>query len=266
VKAKLIEFVGRVPLLGSALRRLARRYSEGSVVEIRSGVAAGYRWRRHRRYVNGYWLGHYELDIQDLLKHELKAGQTFFDIGANAGFFTLVAAKLVGPSGKCVAFDPAPDNDRSIREQLELNSLNNCIAVPKAVGGQAGTAMFAFSAPGSATGHLGAASNGEHAIEVQVITLDQAASQYGRPDFIKLDVEGAEMDVLRGAANVLSNIRPRWLIEIHNTECERGVVAILKDAGYAVISLMGKEEGADLPRHILARPREVIASQSRAPS
>src|SRR5437667_8053089 len=128
-RAKMLEMVGRVPVVGSALRRIARRYPEGSVVEIRSGAAAGYRWKRHHRYVNGYWLGHYELEIQDLLKQELESGDTFFDVGANAGFFTLVAAKLVGQSGRCVAFDPSPENDQSIREQLELNRLSNCISV-----------------------------------------------------------------------------------------------------------------------------------------
>src|SRR5438445_12059998 len=169
-RAKVIEMVGKVPVVGSALRRLARRYPEGSVVEIRSGVAAGLRWKRHHRYVNGYWLGHYELNIQELLKQELAAGQTFFDVGANAGFFTLVAAKLVGPGGKCVAFDPSPDNDQSIREQLELNLLSNCMSVQKALGARAGTAMFAFAAPGSPMGHLGAAANGEQSMQVQVIT------------------------------------------------------------------------------------------------
>src|SRR5438445_8148604 len=200
-RAKVIEMVGKVPVVGSALRRLARRYPEGSVVEIRSGVAAGLRWKRHHRYVNCYWLGHYELEIQELLKQELKAGDTFFDVGANAGFFTLVAAKLVGPGGKCVAFDPAPDNDRSIREQLELNSLSNCTSVQKAIGARAGTASFAFSAPGSAMGHLGSAQNEEQTLEVQVMTLDEAAREFGRPNFIKLDVEGADIEAMLGASN-----------------------------------------------------------------
>jgi FkbM family methyltransferase len=257
VKAKLIELVGGVPLLGSALRRLARRYPEGSVVDIRSGIAAGFRWKRHHRYVNGYWLGHYELDIQELLAQELAAGQTFFDVGANAGFFTLVAAKLVGPGGKCVAFDPAPDNDRSIREQLELNSLTNCVSVQKAVGSQAGTATFAFSAPGSAMGHLGSAANGEQSLQVQVITLDQAAKEYGRPDFIKLDVEGADIEAMQGAAGLLKEARPRWLIELHGETCEKEVGRILREANYEILDLRGGKimPGARLSRHILAKPR-----------
>src|SRR5688572_25684309 len=106
--ARLIETLGKVPLLSQALRWYARRHPEGSVVTIKSGEAAGFKWKRHHRYVNGYWLGQYELPLQQALKRELKPGDTFFDVGANAGFFTLIAARLVGPTGKCVAFDPAP--------------------------------------------------------------------------------------------------------------------------------------------------------------
>jgi FkbM family methyltransferase len=252
----MLEMVGRVPVVGSALRKLARRFPEGSVVEIRSGVAAGYKWRRHHRYVNGYWLGHYELEIQDLLQEELKSGQTFFDVGANAGFFTLVAAKLVGTGGRCVAFDPAPANDQSIREQLELNGLSNCVSVPKAVGARAGTATFAFSAPGSAMGHLGAADNGEQSLEVQVISLDEAAKLYGRPDFIKLDVEGADIEAMQGATDLLRDARPRWLIELHGENCQREVGRMLREAGYTIFDLAGKpiDPHQPLPRHILARP------------
>jgi len=256
-RARMLEMVGKVPVVGSALRKLARRFPEGSVVEIRSGVAAGYRWKRHHRYVNGYWLGHYELEIQDLLKHELKAGQTFFDVGANAGFFTLVAAKLVGLAGRCVAFDPAPDNDRSIREQVELNALSNCVSVQKAVGAKAGRATFAFSAPGSAMGHLGSAANGEHSLEVQVISLDEAAKLYGRPDFIKLDVEGADIEAMQGAAELLRDAKPRWLIELHGEECQREVGRMLVEANYKIFDLARKplDPAQGLPRHILARPK-----------
>ena len=251
-RAKMIEMVGRVPVLGSALRKFARRYPEGSVVEIRSGVAAGMRWKRYHTYVNGFWLGHYELGIQQLLERELKSGETFFDVGANAGFFTLVSAKLVGPSGRCVAFDPSPENDRVIREQLELNGLSNCVSVQKAVGARAETAMFAFPEPGSSVGHLGAAGQGEQSIEVQVITLDEAAREYGRPDFIKLDVEGADIEAVRGAAGLLSGARPRWLIELHTDECQRELGRMLAEANYEIWDL---EPAKELPKHILAKPR-----------
>lgn len=256
-RAELITFAGRVPLLGAALRRLARRYAEGSVVEIKQGIAAGLRWKRHHRYVNGYWIGHYELPIQEALRRELSPGQTFFDVGANAGFFTLVAARLVGAQGKCVAFDPLPGNTESIREQVELNSLSHCVVVPEAVGERPGTATFSFASAGDSQAHLGEGRRqGEQAIEVKVTTLDVAMAQHGAPHFVKLDVEGAEAQVLNGATQVLTVARPKWLIELHGPDCERGVKQILSAQAYRFFDLDGQELSAEpvLPHHVIAKP------------
>src|SRR5690349_4263474 len=96
------------------LRWRANRYKEGSIVRIKHGYAAGFLWVRSHRYVNGYWIGHYELSIQRAITTLLKQGDTFWDLGANAGFFTLVAARLVGFEGKCVAFEPEPINYATI--------------------------------------------------------------------------------------------------------------------------------------------------------
>ena len=256
MKAKLIEIVGKMPLLGPALRRMAHNFPEGSVVEIRSGAAAGYRWKRHHRYVNGYWLGHYELHIQKTLEVSIKPGQTVFDIGANAGFFTLVAARLVGSAGKVIAFDPLPDNIASIEEQLELNSLTNCTVAPQAVAGEAGRAKFFFSAPGSPMAHLNSSSPAETFIEVELTTLDEAAARHGDPQFIKMDIEGAEVQALHGATRLLRDVRPTWLIELHTPQCETEARSILRERRYRLEDLEGRplESGAALPHHVIARP------------
>jgi FkbM family methyltransferase len=260
-RAKVVDLIGRVPVVGRAMRKLAHRFPEGSVVEIRTGVAAGLRWKRHHRYVNGYWIGHYELGIQDALKRELRSGDTFFDVGANAGFFTLVASRLVGPAGRCVAFDPAPANYDSIHEQIELNGLGErCAAVGKALGADVGRATFSFGADGSPMGHLGDAARGERSTEVEVTTLDDAALAYGTPDFIKLDVEGAEAQVLAGARRLLSGATgrplPRWLIELHGPQCEADVKRELAARGYHFFDLAGRPvaRGVELPHHVIARP------------
>ena len=253
--ARLIETLGKVPLLSQALRWYARRYTEGSVVTIKSGEAAGFRWKRHHRYVNGYWLGQYELPLQQALKRELEPGDTFFDVGANAGFFTLIAARLVGPTGKCVAFDPAPANLASIREQIELNDLRSVTAVAEAISGSEGTATFSFMEEGNAMGHLGSSSSSEASITVPVTTFDKAAERFGRPSFIKMDIEGAEKDAIGGAKHLLQTIRPAWLIELHSPECERIVKGALRDAGYRFSTLEGHalNPDAELPHHFIAR-------------
>ena len=254
--ARLVTAAGKLPVVGRALRWYAARYPDGSVVTIRTGLAAGYRWRRYRRYVNGYWIGQYELDIQHALQRELRPGDTFFDVGANAGFFSLVAARLVGPRGRCVAFDPAPENVASVREQIELNALSHCTAMEQAVGAAAGRATFSFSTPGDSTGHLGESAAGEASRTVEVTTLDEAARRHGRPAFVKVDVEGAEVDVLRGASDLLATARPRWLIELHGDQQAAEARRVMDGAGYKLFTLEGTAlpPSAPLPKHIIARP------------
>jgi FkbM family methyltransferase len=255
--ARFIEAIGRVPGVGRVLRWVASRFPEGSVVTIKHGEAAGFKWKRHHRNVNGYWIGQYELDIQAALKRELRAGDTFFDVGANAGFFTLVAAKLVGPSGRCVAFEPIPLNLESIQEQIELNGLQiKCKAVAAAVSDAPGQADFSFSPDHADRGQLG--TEAPHAttnITVTVITLDEAMQNWGKPSFVKMDVEGAEAKALAGAAKMLADAPPNWLIEIHNDDCEKVVRQTLRDAGYAFFEVNGSPiaAGAVLPHHIIAR-------------
>jgi FkbM family methyltransferase len=253
---RIITSIGRIPWLGRALRWYARQYPENSVIKIKHGHAAGLLWRRHHRYVNGYWIGHYELPIQEALKRELKPGHTFFDIGANAGFFTLVAARLVGASGRCIAFEPSRDNCASIREQIAVNSLCHCSVVSEAISDMVGSAFFSFAANGSATAHLGETKKGERRLPVKVTTLDGVCARFGKPDFIKMDIEGAEIPALKCASHALRNLRPGWLIELHGSECEREVKVLLREARYAFFDLQGVALNPSriLPNHFIARP------------
>lgn len=265
-KATLISIAGRVPGLSGALRWYARRYPEGSVVTIHSGLAQGLKWRRHHRYVSGYWTGQYELDMQRALQRELAAGGCFYDVGANAGFFSLVATRLVGEGGHVVSFDPDPDNCASMREQIELNGLAGRWAVEqKGVADQAGETTFERDQPGSPKGHLrdtGAAgfdAEGGHKMEslrVELTALDDALANHPAPTVIKMDIEGAEVMAMRGAARVLAEARPTWLIETHGPEAERVVREALETHGYALFTMEGHPaDPVALPRHLIARPR-----------
>lgn len=258
MKEALTQLIGKVPLAGRALRWWANQYAEGSVVKIRQGNAANLFWKRHHRYINGYWIGHYEFPIQAALKRLLRAGDTFFDVGANAGFFTLMASTFVGSEGRCVAFDPSPENARSIGEQLALNSRKNCQVVMEAIADCEGNAKFSFVSAGSSEAHLGNSRDNEASIEVRVTTLDNAVRRFGNPDLIKMDVEGAEGLALAGADHVLNHIRPLWLIELHGIECEREVKQRMLAANYSFYSLNGEhiENNRSLPGHFVAQPTE----------
>jgi FkbM family methyltransferase len=257
-----IELAGHLPGLQTLLRWWARRYTDGSVVKIRSGYARGMRWRRDRRYVNGYWLGHYELPVQKALTRELKEGDVFYDIGANAGFFALMAARRVGPKGLCVAFDPDPDNCASMHGQKALNDFQNWIIVNEAVSERRGIRRFLRSGAGAATGRLaavavdGARPTEVESLEVAATTVDLAAQCWPPPTLVKVDVEGAEAEVLRGAERVLREARPTWLIELHGEDQATAVQTLLSAAGYQLWTLDGAPVRSPIgaPHHVLARP------------
>ena len=258
----LFTFIGSIPWLGQVARKSSRHYAEHSVVTIRSGVGAGLLWRRQHRHVNGYWLGHYEVAVQQALRRELKSGNTFFDIGAHAGFFTLVGARLIGKQGLCVAIDPLVKNVDSIRVQIKLNELSQCQTLNSAVADFTGRASMSSSLSGAATSHLGPAGSRETEREVAVTTIDQVCARFGRPDLIKLDIEGAEMRALAGAARTLRELRPTWIIELHGLACEESVQHLLAEMRYDCFDLGTRQlsPGDHETRHLLARPQRKESS------
>ena len=254
-RASILKAVGKLPGLSRALRWMARRFPEGSVVPIRSGLAQGMLWRRSHRYVNGYWLGHFELEIQAAVARLLNPGDFFLDIGANAGFLSLVAHRRVGPGGKCVSLDPDPANCQNMAELARLNALGNWVIVQKAAAEASGTLRFTAASPGMPTGHLAGDGEGGNTFEVDVTTVDEICREHGTPRLIKLDVEGAEIRVLRGAERTIREMRPAWLIELHSTELAEAARRLLGEAGYRFYSLSGEEIGESKPleHHVVAR-------------
>jgi FkbM family methyltransferase len=258
LRAELINRAGQIPVVGAALREYARRFPEGSVVTIQSGFAAGMRWRRHHRYVNGYWIGNYEHDIQRALVRLLEpapAGSVFYDVGANAGFFSVLVAKQVGPSGRVFAFEPLGENIASIEEQIEENQLRHVELVTMAVGASEGIAEFSFSPGQNSVAHLGAArATGERVSQVKVTTLDAFVKDHPHPSLVKIDVEGAETDVLEGAAGVIAR-GTRFLIELHGPDKAERVVSVLRAAGYVFERLDGAPAREPLAEHHLCALR-----------
>lgn len=253
--ASWVNRLGEQPLVGAALRRAARLFPEGSVVTVRTGALAGLRWRRHHRYVNGYWVGNYELPVQAALARLLAPGCVFYDVGANAGFFSMQAAKAVGSAGRVFSFEPLPENGSSVLEQVELNALSQVRLVNLAVGRAPGTATFSFAAGSNALAHLGSARTpSELSMEVGVTSLDAFTERSPPPDVLKMDVEGAEVDVLEGAERVLREHHPDWLIELHGEDLGARCVELLSRHGYRFERLDGgvpAEPGRE--PHLVAR-------------
>ncbi len=122
-------------------------------------------WKRRKRYINGYWMGDFEPAFQHALASTLHPGMTFFDVGANAGFYSLVAWEIV----------------------------------EEAMAGTPGILTFQTSTGGDSRGHLvnmetfpGDNPQGARFRKVKADTLDHLVTRYGKPDVIKVDIEGAE--------------------------------------------------------------------------
>lgn len=259
-KAKLLTQLGRIPFIGDCLRRFARLYREGSVVSIKSGYLTGYKWKRSHRYLSGYWLGNYELSIQKCLVRELKPGDIFFDIGANAGFFSLLGSKQVGQKGHVFAFEPLPENLEAVKTQLGVNNVLNCTVVEAAVSDLVGE-IGLWEGPDTSTAHIGTRGDKQKGVKsVKSITLNEFVQTAPSPNFIKMDIEGAEIQALRGADLLLSGPNPpRFLIELHGEIAWRQVSRILEQAGYSFYTPERERVLSDsMPHHVLALPSNYV--------
>jgi FkbM family methyltransferase len=152
---------------------------------------------------------------------------TFYDVGANIGIFSMMAARIVGPGGQVVAFEADPEIADRLREHARRNSFSWVNVEQKAAWRESGTVMFervdASVSPDRGVGHV-VDSRNEQVVTLSAIALDDCSPQYRPPDFIKCDVEGAEGEVFQGARGLLAKQRPRVLCEIHNENSRQAVL------------------------------------------
>jgi FkbM family methyltransferase len=201
--------------------------------------------------------GELEIPVQEALRRSIPLGGTVYDVGANIGYFALLAARFAGDGGRVIAFEPVPAIAELVREAAQRSSLAERVEVrAQAVALTAGTEALYVVADGSWS-HLASRGNpGDlvDTIDVPVVTLDDVvAGGAPPPDVIKLDVEGSEGDVLRGATEVLRAHRPVIVLELHDTHEE--ALPVLREAGYVFEALDGPWPAED-PRckYLVARP------------
>jgi len=176
--------------------------------------------------------GAYEIEMENVLRRVLAPGETFLDVGANEGYFTVLAAALVGPTGQVHAFEPQARLHPVLRRNAELNNARDTIRIH---------GIGLSDEPGTATLHLtpdvntGASSLTRHwrigtrSQTIQLDTLDRLAHAHHWPQIhvLKIDCEGAEPQVLAGATHLLTQKRIQTiLLEYHpriigDAECER---------------------------------------------
>lgn len=278
--------VVRRPIAGfqARNRQLSRLRSRSHLhVPILRGRLAGTRWLpaaggKTLRVL----LGTYEPEQTALFGRLTATGATVFDVGAHVGYYTLLASALVGPAGRVAAFEPDPDNLRFLRAHVEVNRRSNITVIGAAVGECTGEALFE-AGTGSGTGHLaggvghaaaaaapvaGAAAGSAGAaiqsvnagagaaagirIRVPVISLDEfVAARDCVPDVLKIDVEGAEEMVLRGADRLLAERGPVIFLSTHGPDVHRECCRLLAAKGYRLEPITGT--GVETATELLCR-------------
>lgn len=186
---------------------------------------------------HGCWLGSYEMAKQLAFASRLAPGQVVYDLGANVGFYTVLAARGVGSAGQVHAFEPLPDNVKFLRRHVELNQLKNVSIHACAVSNVTGKLRFAFGGDRS-TGRL----DDSGSFEVDAITLDEFVFSRGSalPCVIKIDVEGAELCVLEGARQVLEKAKPAIFLATHGDTVRQACYQLLRSFHYRVCGVDGK--------------------------
>jgi len=183
----------------------------------------------------------------------LKENFLVFDIGAHIGYYTVILSSLL-KNGRIIAFEPDGENLKYLKKNVEENSLTNVTIMNKAVSNKAGESVFYKDINTGRTSsletdawHPNAAKTRQEV--VSTITIDEAANQYGIPNFIKCDVEGHELSVLKGAMKVLPH-KPILFLEVIK-ENRNDVLNILKLFDYKIFN-------AELAINSQAGPMEII--------
>ena len=186
-------------------------------VVVRSGPARGLRLMIDAQHEKFYWTGTHERAVQAALNELIRPGDIVWDVGAHIGFLSLLAARLVGPMGQVIAFEPMPANRERLLESLRLNRAENVAVHQCALSASSGKRILHGHAA-TAMWTLMAELGDSEGVSVRCSTLDTVVLSNPPPALIKIDAEGAEVDVLRGGIKLITKHRPKVLIEFQDEQ------------------------------------------------
>ena len=205
--------------------------------------------------------GSWEPESWHAVAQHLAPGATFVDVGAHIGYYSLMAAPIVGPAGRVIAIEPNPQTLPKLRDNLRASGANVVSVEPFACSNAEAT-LELFAAPGFNTGEsslsrANASQDGPAvaAYRVRARPLDDilAEARVSRVDAIKIDVEGAEMSVLQGARATLDRYHPMILVELIDRQLQAmgassaAVRSFLQARGYAATHEFGANVEFDVP-------------------
>jgi FkbM family methyltransferase len=207
--------------------------------------------------------GEYEPHKITAVQRLLEPGMTFVDAGSNKGDFALIAARAMNDDGRVLAFEPAPENARWVRASVELNGYRSITVFELALSDAEGRVPL-YLGEWSGWHSIVTKDRPSKSIEVEARTLDAVLAETGDPhvDVLKIDVEGAELGLLRGAKRTLSDDRLfAVLVEIHLARVDpREIETLLAAHGFRFHD--PENIDVELPE-MPARPKDVVAMRRR---
>lgn len=225
-------YIRKVPGLAAAQRAVIATFANREFEHtIDYGPAKGLRMPVQLPRDKEFWKGTYEWEFCNRLRGAVHSGDVCHDIGAFRGYTSGVMA-LAGAS-RVLAFEPAPENQKAIRRVLELNSRAPIELIPSAVGDTSGRAFIVLHEDPSMN-RVEEGLNERSGIEVNLCSVDGVVSRgvSDGPQLLKIDVEGAEASVLRGASAALRTAVREVFIEIHHAVALTECVELLNAAGF----------------------------------
>ena len=189
-------------------------------------------------FLNPYF---HEYDITQMVFHALSPGDVFVDVGAHGGLYTVIAGLRVKGTGKVLSLEPNPVNLIFLKSNIELNNLNNVSLIPKAADDKFGRIQLFYSTHNTAL--TSANKTDGKMIEVETTTIDKATEAFPFVKIIKIDTEGHDLTVLKGALRTLEKAH-FVIIEQNSSDIRKLLSGIgfalstLKPSGY----LLGKNQ------------------------
>jgi FkbM family methyltransferase len=197
------------------------------MLRIRSGPLEGRKWKASSgiRFIKGT----YEPKNVEAIQKTVRKDDVAYDVGAHVGYFSVLMGDIVGSGGKVVAFEPRGLNLGYLRQHVAVNHCNNIEIVSKAVGDHSGHAKLE-TRTGSGTGYV--SETGDEDVEITSIDELVETGALPAPTFLKIDVEGGEMAVLRGARKIIASQRPRMILATHGDDIDAECRALLREWNY----------------------------------
>lgn len=211
------------------MKEFLKKACSGISVRLKKGPLKGQRWilTSGSRFIQG----RYDPNAVEILSQHIKPGYTCYDIGAHIGYLAFVMAKLAGDKGQVYAFEPRPLNLHYLQRHIKINQVENIKVFDFGISDKQDDLRFAADT-GSGTGHI--SDQGNIVIHVESIDDVIANKALRPPNFIKMDIEGGELNALRGAQKTLQQYHPVLLISTHGDQIHQDCINLLKQIGYKI--------------------------------